>query len=87
MKKAKLFKVTVILLVIIAGLHFVPVYSRIGYLKDSPANLCIAYPKPLDDHYRLILNWINGFNQDRRGLTQGQGLSCAPWVHLRLYLL
>jgi len=75
-------------------LHFVPVYSKMGYLDTAPitkpgyvnSNLCIGYLKPVNDNYRLVPNGLNDFNSDRT-ILRPQDSGCDKWVHLRLYLL
>jgi hypothetical protein len=98
LKNKKILKIVVLLLVVITGLHFVPVYSKVGSLdKESIAkpgtispDLCqgyIGYRAPLKDDYHLVFNGLGGFKTDKSILKPPDIRGCEDYVHLRLYIL
>jgi hypothetical protein len=85
-KNKKLLKIATIVLVIVAGLHFVPFDSRTGYLDNGLANVCIGYSAPINYNYRWITGGVNTWDNDLSHLV-AKNPGCAQPVHLRLYLL
>jgi hypothetical protein len=77
MLRNKKIKTAIIALLIIAGLHFVPVYSKTGYLNQPAysgpdgvsSNLCIGYLQPVNDAYRVITLGLKGFKDDKQILV------------------
>jgi len=88
-KQKKYLKIIAVALVIIGGLHFVPIYSRTGYINYGPNAVCIGSDDPNfvgNDNHRVILLGLSGFNDEKNRLTDDTA-TCGPHVHLHLYIL
>lgn len=80
--------------------HFVPVYSGLGYIVHSSArgkisgDLCIGYDAPENEYYRIFPNGLNEFKEEYKYLhkdnqaAHGSGIDygCSKPVLLKLYL-
>lgn len=79
-------------LVLAVLLHFVPVYSKSGFIDHAStggASTCIGYPNKVPHNYRLILDGLSGFQKDKRALVDDvfdARCGIEP-VSLRLYVL
>jgi hypothetical protein len=97
-KQKKYLKIFTVVLVLIVGLHFVPVYSRRGHIGAKPdpvtgisSSLCIGYTNFSDRNYRAVLGGIGGFFDDKKNFHPSDNLydtsaSCNEPIILRLYI-
>lgn len=94
MRKRKLIISLGLIIVFLGLLHFVPIYSKSGYI-DHTINgnaTCIGYLGNQPHYYRLINNDLSEFNKDKAIFkldvnTFNNTLCGIEPVTLRLYLL
>ena len=82
-----------IVIVFLGLLHFVPIYSKSGYIDHSKngSATCIGYLGNQPHYYRLITNNLSEFNKDRASYNQSMNFNNTVCgiepVTLRLYVL
>jgi hypothetical protein len=99
-KQNKYLKIFVVVVVVIVGLHFIPVYSRTGRISayttstsgiEIQSSVCIGYTAFNNRDYRVVLGGFGGFSNDKKHFHQSNNLydnpgSCDEPIRQRLYI-
>jgi hypothetical protein len=93
----KYLKIFTVLLVIVVGFHFIPIYSQPGYGDPSPPNggisnnVCIGYTQFGERNYRVMSGGLDDFRANKKYFhvthdINEAGSQCSTPVYLRLYI-
>lgn len=76
-----------VLLFIVLLLHFIPVYSKRGFIQQGSGE-CQANPGYLPHDWRLAWGQYSRFVFDKSRLTaEVPSMSCGVFIQLRLFVL
>lgn len=97
MRKNKIiFIALAALTAVIVLLHFVPVYSKFGYIEGRFGNVCIGYNQPNNYNYRLITGGLSKYKNinfkpssrpfNPNGFDDPANATCAEPTNIRIYV-